>query len=84
MILSAPSELLKGVEMSNEAQWVTDCITETRKHHVDVTEEVLGRINKLLNRQLSEKQLPQTALTKIATDLIADMAHPQSKAEAQE
>jgi hypothetical protein len=84
MILGAASVLLKGVEMSNEAHWVTDCITEGRKNHVDVTEAVVDRINKLLNRELSEKQLTQTALTKIATALIADMARPQSKAEAQE
>ena len=67
--------------MPNDVHWITARIAEARKRHASVTEAVSARIEKLLNGQLSERQVPSAKLTSIATALIADMVPTQPKAE---
>ena len=69
--------------MSNDIDWIAARITEALKVHAPVTEAVSARLEKLLNGQLSERQLRTTELTEVARALIADMV-PSSKAEAKQ
>lgn len=70
--------------MPNDDQWITTRVAEAREHHLLVTEAVSARIALLLNGKLSERSLPASQLTAIATALIADMAPAPPKKEAKQ
>jgi hypothetical protein len=69
--------------MSNDVDWIPARIAEARKLHAPVTEAVSTRLEKLLNGQLSERQLRPKELTDLAKTLIADMVS-SPKVEANE
>jgi len=67
--------------MSDDQNWVTPAITETRKQIADVPERVWRQIEALLRGRFSEQSLPPMGLAKVAERLIADMTPAASEAE---
>ena len=67
--------------MPNDDGWVRTRITEAQQRHPLVTEAVSARIDQLLKGELSERQLPSTALASVAKKLIADMVLAPPEAE---
>ena len=63
---------------------ITARITETRKRYPLVTEAVSVRLQELVNGLLSERQLTQVDLRRVAKALIEDMAPASPKAEAEQ
>jgi hypothetical protein len=70
--------------MSIDDHWIATRIIKARNRHPLVTEAVSARIDLLLTGQLSERQLPSTALTSVARALIVDMIPAPPKPEAKQ
>ena len=65
--------------MSNDTQWITARVAKALMLY-PVPEAVSARMDELLNRQLSERQLSSKELTNIASLLIEDMIPASTKA----
>jgi len=67
--------------MATDDQWIATIVGKAREIHASVTEAVSARIDQLLKRSLSERQLPPTELKGVAKALIADMVPVPPKTE---
>ncbi len=67
--------------MSKEVDWIQVVVEETRNTHKSVTDAAVSRIEELLERQLTQRQIPTAELRSLATALISDMVPQQSKIE---
>ncbi len=63
-------------EVPKDEAWIDERVSKAKKAHPTVTDSTATRMTELLKGQISERQLRATELTKIANDLIADMAEP--------
>ena len=66
---------------ANVDQWVSNLIDKARDSHPLVNEDVLKRIEQLLKGQISERNLTQTNLKSVATQLLLDMVPKQPDPE---
>lgn len=67
--------------MSKEVDWIKVVVEETRNTHESVTDAAVLRIEELLERQLTQRQIPTAELRSLATTLISDMVPQQPKIE---
>ena len=75
--MPALREVLKGASVADDARWIKDRITEARKVRSSLTEAASSGMEKLLNGQLSERQLSPAELARVAKALLAAMAPTQ-------
>lgn len=68
--------------MSTDDHWIRTRITEARTQHPLVTEAVSSQMAEILKGRLSEQQLAQKDLAKLANDLIADMVLDPPKTDS--
>lgn len=68
--------------MPTEEPLITDLIDQIYKGHPLVTDVVVARLNDLLNGKLSEGQLTEAELKKVARTLIEAMATTSPKGKA--
>jgi hypothetical protein len=68
--------------MPTEEPLITALIDQIHKGHLLVAESVSARLKDLLNGKLSERQLTEVELRKVATGLIEAMATASPKGEA--
>ena len=59
--------------------WIATRVSRAKEAHSAVTEAVASQMKKLLEGQLSERQLPTTVLADIAKTLIANMNSKSAK-----
>ena len=62
-------------------QWVSNLIDKARDSNPLVNEDVLKSIEQLLKGQISERNLTQTNLKSVATQLLLDMVPKQPDPE---
>lgn len=70
--------------MSTDDHWITARISEALTHHPLVTEAVSSRMAEALKGHLSEQQLSQMDLAKLARAFLTDMASMPPKTDAKQ
>ncbi len=68
--------------MSTDNHWIRTRITKARTQHPLVTEAVSSQVAEVLEGRLSEQQLAQKELARLAKDLIADMVPEPPKTDS--
>jgi len=63
--------------MSNDHDWIATRVGNAKKTCASVTPTAAARLEELLKGKISDRQLPQAELTKIAKELILDMNTPE-------
>lgn len=64
--------------------WIKPRIAEAKADHPLVTQSVVARIEELLNGPLSDREFSKGDLTRIAKELISEMASVPPRAEAKQ